>query len=399
MTRRHDIDALRVLAFALLIAYHIAMLYVAEWGWHLKSTYLSEWLQNPMLLTNRWRMALLFVLSGIAIGLFRPEREPGRFAWSRTWRLLLPLAFGMFFWVAIQAYCQGVANGKVAPGFFRFLIDMWSFKPWPEDAFDGWEYGITWNHLWYLAYVWVYTMILVVALPLLRSRAGLAVQAWFTGLRGWRLVVLPSLVFVLYLNVLLPRFEATNDLIHDWFQHAQFFTVFVFGYWMARDEALWDELSRIKWVTLALALVVFAVYLPIVRAGDGQPEWHYDVARTLRGVYLWTMLLSLLGLARTYLNRPFKWLPYASENVFPWYVLHQTVIIVIAYWLVPLQLGPVVEPVLVVVGTVVGCYALNEYVIARINVLRPLFGLKPRPWPWSTRATPAVDTTPGPRVS
>ena len=75
MTRRHDIDALRVLAFVLLILYHIAMLYVAEWDWHLKSTYLSEWLQNPMLLTNRWRMALLFVLSGIAIGLFQPERD------------------------------------------------------------------------------------------------------------------------------------------------------------------------------------------------------------------------------------------------------------------------------------------------------------------------------------
>ena len=72
MPRRHDIDALRVLAFALLILYHTAMAYVDGWGFHLKSDYTAEWLQWPMLLVNRWRMQLLFLLSGIAIALMRP---------------------------------------------------------------------------------------------------------------------------------------------------------------------------------------------------------------------------------------------------------------------------------------------------------------------------------------
>ena len=59
MNRRHDIDALRIFAFALLILYHAGMLYVApvgDWGFHLKSTHLAEWLQYPMLFLNRWRM-------------------------------------------------------------------------------------------------------------------------------------------------------------------------------------------------------------------------------------------------------------------------------------------------------------------------------------------------------
>ena len=66
MQRRHDIDALRALAFGLLILYHLAMLYVTDWGWHLKSSYLTEALQMPMLMMNRWRMDLIFLISGIS---------------------------------------------------------------------------------------------------------------------------------------------------------------------------------------------------------------------------------------------------------------------------------------------------------------------------------------------
>lgn len=73
MTRRHDIDALRVFAFALLILYHTAMAYVDDWGFHLKSLHTAEWLQWPMVFVNRWRMSLLFLISGIAIALMRPK--------------------------------------------------------------------------------------------------------------------------------------------------------------------------------------------------------------------------------------------------------------------------------------------------------------------------------------
>ena len=67
-TRRYDLDWLRVLAFGLLILYHTGMFYVADWGWHVKSVHQSEWLQLPMLLSNQWRMPLIFLVSGLAAG-------------------------------------------------------------------------------------------------------------------------------------------------------------------------------------------------------------------------------------------------------------------------------------------------------------------------------------------
>ena len=378
MPRRHDLDALRVLAFLLLIAYHCAMLYVAEWDWHLKSTHLAEWLQWPMLAMNRWRMALLFLVSGLAIGLYRPSRAPARFALSRTWRLFLPLVFGMLAIVPVQAYVQGVVNGGVAPGYGEFMLRYWQLQPWPDGRFDGAEHGVTWNHLWYLAYLWTYTLVLVLLLPALRSRAGQALAAWLGGLRGAWLVAVPAALLGLYMNTLLQPFgDAERDLLSDWYRHAEYFTVFLLGFLLARSQAFWTELLRLRRPLLVAAVVMGLVYLPLVRSGI---EWG-DVAlaaiRCLRGLYAWTTLLAILAWGHHLLNRPFRWLPYASEAVFPWYVIHQSATVVVAYWLVPLQLDAWLEASLVVAGTVAACL-LGHEIVRRVAWLRPLFGLKRR---------------------
>ena len=170
MQRRHDIDALRALAFALLILYHWGMFYVAgdDWGWHVKSTHLAGWLQLPMLAVNRWRMDLIFLISGLAAAFLLKPGQSGRFLAQRSARLLLPLTFGILVVVPVQPYVQGVTNGVVEPGFFAFLAEYYTARRWPENAFDGWQHGYTWNHLWYLAYLWVYTLALAALLPLLR---------------------------------------------------------------------------------------------------------------------------------------------------------------------------------------------------------------------------------------
>lgn len=79
---------------------------------------------------------------------------------------------------------------------------------------------------------------------------------------------------------------------------------------------------------------------------------------------------------RVYLDRPFRWLPYCTEAVYPWYLLHQSLIVALLFWLKPLHLGPWWEPLLVLTGTVAGCLLLHEGLIRRVGWLRPLFGLR-----------------------
>ncbi|HSV52262.1 MAG TPA: acyltransferase family protein [Burkholderiaceae bacterium] len=377
MHRRHDIDALRALAFALVILYHVAMYYVADWHWHLKSPHAAEWLQWPMRALNLWRMDLVFLISGLAIGFLRRGQTTGGLLRQRSVRLLLPLVFGMAVVVPFQPYAQGVANGTIAPGFGEFLLKYYGGGPWPRNAFDGWDFGVTWNHLWYLTYLWFYSAALVLLLPLLDSAAGQRLRRAFTGLRGVALWLVPALPMFFYALTLWPHFPPTHDLIHDGWLHAVYFTLFLYGYWIGLDEGFWAEATRLRWYSLGLALVLLALVTVLRPVALSQGGVLRPGVRMLADLYMWSTVLAILGWAHLKLNRPWPWLRWANESVYPWYVLHQTLIIVGVVWLAPLQLGPVLEPALLVAGTVLGCWAITAGV-RRVRWLRPLFGLKPK---------------------
>lgn len=390
MHRRHDLDTLRIAAFALLILYHAAMAYVAGWDFHLKSAYTAEWLQWPMIALNRWRMPLLFAISGIALGLSLPDHGRLQHTLRRSWRLLLPLVFGIVAAVSLQAYCEALDKGDVAPGLGHFLWRYWQFRPWPGAHFSGTAYGFTWNHLWYLAYLLPYTVLAVVLASLLRPLRR-ALPRWQPGdrLLGTLLLALPVAWLAWALLVLMPRWPPTHALLDDMYVHAESLPLFLGGFLAARWQRGWDLLMCGRRVTLALAALGLCLELGI-RALARLPHvgdldawvlalpWA-QTERVGRALYTWCMLLTLFGWARVLLDRPWHGLNYCREAVFSWYILHQTVLIVLLYALRPLQLGPWLEPAVLVAGTISGCLLIHELLIRRTRWLRPLFGLRADP--------------------
>ena len=375
--RRYDIDALRVFAFGLLILYHVAMFYVEDWGWHVKSSYEAGWLQFPMLLVNQWRMSLLFIISGLAVSFVWPRYTPGRFAVRRLFRLLLPLLFGMAFIVSPQCYYEALGKGLIEPGYGRFMLQYLTFQDFPGDAWGGEEMIVwTWNHLWYLAYVLFYSLLLIpVAIlldgPLQRVRSG------FLALRGIFVFAVPVAVLMIYGAFIYPKFpRMTGALVDDWYAHAMYGTFFLIGYLIGRDEGFWGELERMRWVTAISALVFFTFFMTrdlLV------PQDSFALADNVRAFIIygnrWLWIIAIFGWGHRLLNRPSRWLSYATGAVYPWYILHQTVIIVIGVHLAGYSLGPVLEPILVLGGTSGTCYILYEFVIRRSRILRPLFGV------------------------
>lgn len=401
MQRRHDIDALRVFAFAILILYHVSGVYQVNSDFHIVSSYQNEWLDYVRIVFNRWRMPLLFVISGVATGLALQGRGPMRFMLTRSWRLLLPLIFGMLFVVSIQAYCEGVDKGMIDPGYGAFMWRYLQLRPWPEGTFSGATHGVSWNHLWYLAYLWTYTIVLMALMPLLRSTAGRRAADWLARPRALASLLAPALVFFGYLMLLSPRFPATHALAGDWYLHAEYFSVFLLGFVIADKSAFWARLASLRMPMAIIALAAIAVELSLKAAGQylspGElPPWALQVPwwlieRAARALYMWSALLAIFGWGHAWLNRPMRWLPYATEAVYPWYILHQSLIVLAAYWLIPLRLGAWLEPALVIGLTVSGCLLLHEFLIRRVGFLRPLFGLKlvPRARPRTQGLQPA----------
>ena len=369
--RRYDLDWLRIIAFALLIFYHIGMYYV-PWGWHVKSPYVNTSPEAPMMLLNPWRLPLLFFISGVALRFAADKRRALPFTASRFSKLFIPLVFGMAVVVAPQSYLQLLRLHEIAPSFLAF---------WPRYlAAEHFSIIVpTWNHLWYVAYLIVYTLLAMTLLPLLRMLAAkldsAPVARW---LSGGRLLLLPLIPFVIFRFTTDKWFPTTHALVDDWNAHANYFTIFVYGLLVAKSTVFWRLVAQQWRLCLLVAVSLGTVLTPVWLHWQ---EWMSDrpvltaVAQAARVLYAWAVILTVLGAAQAYLNKPSPALRYLTQAIFPFYILHQTLIIVFGVWLSQFRLGAIGEFSALLVLTVLGCLVLWQYLIRPLPWLRPLFGV------------------------
>lgn len=365
--RLYFLDWLRILAFAVLVLYHVGMVYVT-WDFHVKSPFAGPGLEPWMKLSEPWRMSLLFMVSGAATAHLQRAGTSLALARRRSKALLLPLLCGVILVVPPQAYFEVVQKFGYAGNYLEFLGLYFS-------GYRGFcQHGHclilpTWNHLWFLPYLWAYTMLLLAVLALfpgfLRAAANLAQVA----LGGFNLLGVPMLLILAARLALFERYPATHALWGDGFSHAIYLPMFVAGAVFATAGSLWQRLAAMRWPALLLALGFWAV---LVFVRPAKPLEHSVIA-----IFQWSALVAAFGFARQHLNvdRPFR--SRLTEAVFPVYVLHQTVIIVASQWLLPLHWPPLVEGPALVVITFTLSYA-GYALIRQIGVLRPWFGLKPQ---------------------
>lgn len=375
--RFHDLDWVRVTAFGLLILYHVGMFYVT-WDWHVKSRHAGHALEPLMLLTNPWRLTLLFLISGVATRFMAARLAPGPLARSRVQRLLVPLVFGMAVIVPPQSYLEVVEKlgyvGSFLDFWVRYLQADTSFAPHGEQLILP-----TWNHLWFVAYILVYSLVLAgllaVARPLLPR-----LEAWLERvLSGWGALVWPVLYLAALRLGLLPYFDVTHALYNDWYNHAVSFSAFMAGFCLVGRPAIRETFERLRWPALWLALAGYALYASYVwvyRAPDAAPpETLRQFMRLAYAAQQWGAIVAALGFARRHLNHSSPALRYCVEAVFPWYIVHQTLIVTAGFWLTRQPISGPVEGAALLILTLGGT-ALSYEVVRRVRWLRPLFGLK-----------------------
>lgn len=374
--RHYGMDWLRIAAFGLLIVYHVAMVF-APWAWVIKTSHSYPQLIAPMALLTPWRLPLLFAVSGYASRkLFDRSGDAPGFARSRAVRLLVPLAFGMAAVVPVEMWVRVLETGY-PHGYLRF----WAVDYWRAGSFYGREFP-SWEHLWFVAYLAAYSLLLAGALTwrgswVLTALAGAA--EWLT--QGWRLFWVPVAALVTLRIGLLFVVPERQGLVSDWGGHSQYLPLFLFGFALAGAPQLWHAVSRIWKAATALAAIAGAAVVAIEVAYPGTaipPHALMALDRAARVAMAWSMILALFHVAETWWNHDHAWRKPLAEAVFPFYIVHHPAIVLFAWYSLPLDLNPFAEFALLLAGTAAVCFA--TYAIGRrIGWLRPLIGLRSKP--------------------
>jgi peptidoglycan/LPS O-acetylase OafA/YrhL len=365
MNRRSELDLLRVIAIAILLVYHVGMMF-NRWDWHLKNPDLLPVLEGPMAVMHQLRMPLLMVISGTATAIALERRSVATFAIDRVKRLFVPLVYGMLVIVPPQIYIERLSTGSYADSYFAFYPSVFEFRAYPNGS-------LGWHHLWFVAYLFLYCM---AALPLfygLSTAPGKRVLAWLdrAWARGW--------VFVLFIPMALARVafrdypDEPHDLLNDPDTLVVYAMLFWFGHLLGRSRTVWDHMVARRRHYLAATCVLFVVMVPL----NKYPAPFEQIGLL---ALVWCVILTALGWTRWFFQRPGayipSWLDHAQKLSYPFYIIHQTVIVVLGWGWMQVASGPWQRFVAVIVSSFLVTWILCE-LVARVAPLRPLFGMGP----------------------
>ena len=369
--RRSDLDWLRVLAFGLLILYHSGMAW-SGWPWHLNSAESLGWLREAMRFLNRWRMPLIFLVSGGAIALALGQRTGGAFARDRLRRLLLPLGFGMIVLVPPQVYAERLYGGRFTG----------SFLDWLPQAFVGiYPNGNTsWHHLWFVAYVLVLTFILLPYFLWARTeRAGVLQSALAKAMGRFFLHWSMALPLAASIFWLVPISRNPNGLFGDWYGLVTYGVLLLYGGFVFGTPEMLAVLNRQRWLSLAVGVASYVLLYTIYFQGEVLPRIasaDRPIYAVLSGVNTMAWLFAAVGFANRYLTMRPRFLGVATEAVYPFYMIHQTVTVIAVYWLLKLDVPSVAGFLIAAIATFGVTALLYVGLVRPVPLLRPLFGLK-----------------------
>lgn len=328
MHRRHELDWLRVLLFALLVPHHVAVGFV-DWGADIYGFVNNRLAGDGMSLfiywSHSWRLPSLFLIAGIGTWFLTARGTGARFVGGRLLRLLVPAVFATAFLNVFGGYAIARMTGD--PSGFLAFWGTWLIDPQPAQVM----------HLWFLFNLAIYT---VLCWPVLALRDRIAALGLSPRL------MLPCLAIASAVAVVIFKPHAAA-LAGDNYQFPYYLVFFLGGFLIGSNSAAMLDWSG-RWVgrLLAAAVLLFGTKVTMlalaldadVAAGEALAEggWvplgldppNATLFSVVEAATAWAWCLAALGLAVRYLAHSSGILAEMNRAVFPVYVLHFPVTLV-----------------------------------------------------------------------
>jgi fucose 4-O-acetylase-like acetyltransferase len=364
------------LAVLLLIPFHTSMIY-NQWSWHIKYHTVSMGLTIFNGFLGIWHMPLFFIISGAATGIALTYKGSGGYLTERMKRLLIPLIFGMLVIVPPQIYCERLFRGQFIGSYLQFYPSVFTTGSYPDC-------NLSWHHIWFLAYLFTFSLLLLPLFNWLRRPDTKALLEKFNAFVGrpYRIFWLAVPLFIINL-LLRVAYPGEQNLINDWANFLFYITVFGYGYLLTAGEGMRRAMVQTRWQALAIGGCISLAVLILEQTGNF-PPWSYNAPQMLilgfRGLETWCYLIAILGFGSLYLNKGHRLLPYAARAAFPFYIIHQTVIVILGYYAIQTDWPIAIQFSLICITSLTATLLLYDLVVKRIPPIGFLFGLKPEPY-------------------
>jgi peptidoglycan/LPS O-acetylase OafA/YrhL len=322
--------------------------------YHIKNGQLSEGLTFFTGFIHFWHMPLFFLLAGWAAQASLSTRGTSSFLHERVRRILIPFALGVVVLCPPLKYLELKVIGP--PGYNESFLQ---FLP----TFLGGVDRFTWGHLWFLIYLLTFTLLYLPILTWLQRRPFRLphiAQAW---------VYLPLIPLIAVQIALRGRWPGWQNLVNDWANFTYYSLYFLYGFALARFPELEAAVHR-EWPrALAIGLTAALTMIP----------WDYPYAlewacSTLVG---YCLVIGFYGLAHRSLNFTGAAHRYLTEAAFPIYLLHQSAIVFIGYWVIRQPWGIAAKAILLLASSTTATFGVYHFVVRPLNPLRFMCGMKP----------------------
>jgi glucan biosynthesis protein C len=313
-----------------------------------------------------------FILAGASTYYALKKRSGVEYIKERVRRLFIPLIFGTLILVPPLSYLGLLNHSDYSQSFIAWLPDFFHLET--ADLSGCFLGGLTVGHLWFILHLFVYSLI---SLPLFRYFNRDSGRQGIKRITG--VLMRPVVLFLLFpaLLVLISKFPSVlggNPLFY--------ITFFILGFILMSGQRLMDKVDRYRLILLLLGVVPLAGLITMSATNSWPsniPGWADGIMDAYRNAFVpWFFILALLAYGRRLLNFTNRFLEYFAEGAYPIYILHQTVLVAIAFFIVQWGLGVGAKYAIIVALSFAGTVLAYDILVRRTNITRFLFGMKPR---------------------